>query len=66
MIEVMKKMRKERTSHTKRKMTRKESSTRRIRKAKLTLLVIGSPTLSHHVSPPAMKATMKKRRSSHW
>jgi hypothetical protein len=65
MIQVMKKMRRRRTSHTKRKMAREKSFIRRRREAKLTLLVIGSPTLSHHVSPPAMRATMRKIRSPH-
>jgi hypothetical protein len=65
MTQVMKKIRKRRTRHTKRKMAREESFTRRRREAKLTLLVIGSPILSHHVSPPEMRATMRKRRSPH-
>jgi hypothetical protein len=65
MILVMKKMRRRRTSHTRRRMARRKSFTRRRREAKLTLLVIGSPTLSHHVSPPVMKATTRKRRSPH-
>jgi hypothetical protein len=38
----------------------------RIRKvAKLILLVIGSPTLSHLVSLPVMRATIRRRRSLH-
>jgi hypothetical protein len=65
MIQVMKKMRRRRTSHIKRRMARGKSFTRRRREAKLTLLVIGSPILSHHVSPPVMRVTTRKRRSPH-
>jgi hypothetical protein len=65
MIQVMKKMTRIRTSHTKRRMAREKSSTRKRREAKPTLLVIGSPTLSHLVSPPVMRAMMRKRRLPH-
>jgi hypothetical protein len=60
---VMRKMKSRRTSHTRRRMARRKNITKRRREAKLTLLVTGSPILSHHVSPPVMRATMRKRRS---
>jgi hypothetical protein len=65
MTQVIKKKKRRRTSHTRRRMARKRSTTRRRKVAKLTLLVIGSPTLSHLVSLTVMRATMRRRRSPH-
>jgi hypothetical protein len=50
----------------KKKDGRRKNITKIRREAKLTLLVIGSPTLSHHVSPSTMRATTRKRRSPHF
>jgi hypothetical protein len=49
----------------KKKDGKKKEYQKRRREAKLTLWVIDSPILNHHVSPPAMRAMTRKRRSPH-